>query len=1506
MVASLLKIVSTGIQDERLQPPKDQPTLDSFVTVIVKTGRYATQWARIDFDTAPNFGQSAVARLPTQGEMIGRVLLVTRMPDIQTAQLAAQATPIPIKITGTEYICPIPVYYSVLYINKYLQPIIVRYQGARDTETVSFTNYQNQIDIMNITNLLVLINSLKAVLNAIITEYSQTRTVLQRIQTIYTNMVSFNAIPSYVDSSGYSLAYYKDVLLPTLSSDVASLITLLVNPQGPIASAISDLSYAINTINNYINTLYNNADSIAPFTLLNDPSQNISDITTTMFLSSQNISILNNYISILNGYLLQLNANIPINIDNSNPHSIHSIYTDVVAMFGNVTQYSNNTIYQNIITNIVTPYAAITVSSIYNQQDPLDNLIIATLSNMQFYQLVSMYGNYINQYHNATPTIWTQYSDIINRVYSELNDIIAYISTHPPNDNTTTNTDMLTLQTRFNSLRNNNPIMTPYSDFGGPNGGGLYEAWQTVIVDITNLNNNPNNISQDPYATIRNYSNLIIADMNTLINSYSSTGSYNTSNPGQVDYTYDPTVNIQIINHTISDYTVLHDYVLPRITLLISKIQILITGLSHYTGLNAQTDLNAEIQAITAAAGAVSSSFSAQTYYNIIYDPTLNLNYTFDALNQTVTQIQNDTPPFTNTINSLNSAITTLNNEYQIINTGLTSVNLTNLTSILARYSTINSLVTDIYTNVNNIHSDQNYQNVHDNFKFTIDNRIQTNIFQYNNMLGYYFNISPNTNATILTGYKATLAQNIIDYVSPTVPEYNTTTINSKWYAINNDLTTIFDIHTSSPPFSLNINTIMYLSNFYNYLNSISSTLASIPFTFTGDYSINQSIPDLYTTDLTTYNNPVPTTGVTSTLALYTADHIITLALYQILYNIESFYIINSPTSSLPPPPFRQLFLNDLIPGNQHSIHFTIPYNPNLHVLLSTDPTFNTTPPPVFTQCVFSIFITDTQLPASDTANLPNSYTWPLDPSLINGTYGTQTTLPPISGFPTGTVAQWSNSPVYGSGINYNIQLYNNPTVVNLPTFTYTAITSKAYITYGIYTYTNSPVTVTLTPLKTMPYYPFFDGDPNGAYRVSFAGPRFGWTNSLGHALLNQASVSIGGVQMDTIPGSLMEILDEFQTPLEKVSETNRQLCRNSSNFTSSSFGMDNTSQEVITHLPFWFSRGDPGCLLPIDALNIDEVRITVQFNPVTSLYYTDSRLVDASGVTIQTATPGGSLWPMANSEFYYCYPSGTSIPAIEPPLYKGVRKFSKYPGVSMTNILKMVESYLLVEYIYLDKPEANRFRVADIQVPIVQHYTFDPHDNQTNTYARMRLVIPNPTRDLFFYCQRYTAPGYNATLLGTRDLSNTLVPYAPWWPDATGLDDHYYGNIRSGFSTRNSEPIRWLSLDYSETLNRYSTENVALFRSLLPSMEQRKAPFTNRYYYNIPLGSQNGFTPFSTPMGEANLDKILRLNLSLGFHGKTGIVSADFVDRYNVHVFAETYNIFRVYGGRGTLMFAY
>ena len=412
--------------------------------------------------------------------------------------------------------------------------------------------------------------------------------------------------------------------------------------------------------------------------------------------------------------------------------------------------------------------------------------------------------------------------------------------------------------------------------------------------------------------------------------------------------------------------------------------------------------------------------------------------------------------------------------------------------------------------------------------------------------------------------------------------------------------------------------------------------------------------------------------------------------------------------------------------------------------------------------------------------------------------------------------------------------------------------------------------------------------------------PQFGWTNSLGHALINQLTLDIAASRVETIDGRLLEILDEFNTPLEKVPVINELIKRKDHGFTSQSFGTPpQTSSQpyqetVAVPLPFWFTRGDPGSALPIDAIPMDEIRVGITFRTVNGVYYTDTHVP-----TVSTAD-GAALWPIQGSVFF----------SQDPVLIPNQTPLSNQNGViQMPHALQLGECYIMAEYVYLDQNEANRFRLADLQVPIVQHYAMNPHDSQGLPTARIRMDIPNPTRDLFFMCNPYVAPAYNAHFLATRDMTgnrNTKPTNSqyPWWPDAIGLyPDLPAPYLRPAFQLSDSEPITGYELDYQGSLVRFRTEAPALFRSIVPSYEQRKTPWVNRYYYNFPLGIQNGYTPFSQPRGEANLDKMTNRDLILQFRRKPGTAE---VGRFTVYVYAETYNMLRVYGGRAGLMFAF
>ena len=432
--------------------------------------------------------------------------------------------------------------------------------------------------------------------------------------------------------------------------------------------------------------------------------------------------------------------------------------------------------------------------------------------------------------------------------------------------------------------------------------------------------------------------------------------------------------------------------------------------------------------------------------------------------------------------------------------------------------------------------------------------------------------------------------------------------------------------------------------------------------------------------------------------------------------------------------------------------------------------------------------------------------------------------------------------------------------------------------------------------VTTMPDIATIQSQAQTSGGSNFVGPYFGWTNSIGHALINETTITIGGARVERLDGRIMEMMDEFYNPIEKQNSMNTLIHRKDNAFNYNSFGNDNTSVSVVvTPLPFWFSCGDSGLALPIDAIQAELVQLSVSFNPINNLY------VSSAYQELPSTAPiaGDAYFPLSNSKFYASNNSGSNVFGLP-------GKVRQIPGIQMSNTFNLGQTYVLAEYVYLDKPEANRFRLSDIKIPIVQHYNFDPLDTQGFNKVNYKFSVPNPTRNLFFYMNRFEAMRYNATFLATRDLSgvNTSVP---WWPDASGLEDpQWLTNVRPAFGTRDSEPLNRISLQYEGKLIRFSTDSPSFFRSILPSLEMKKSPWVNRYYYTLMFGFQHGLIPPSLPSGEANLDKMLNIELQLVLHPNTGTINPMDVPRYYMNLYAETYNILRIYGGRAGLLFAY
>jgi hypothetical protein len=352
--------------------------------------------------------------------------------------------------------------------------------------------------------------------------------------------------------------------------------------------------------------------------------------------------------------------------------------------------------------------------------------------------------------------------------------------------------------------------------------------------------------------------------------------------------------------------------------------------------------------------------------------------------------------------------------------------------------------------------------------------------------------------------------------------------------------------------------------------------------------------------------------------------------------------------------------------------------------------------------------------------------------------------------------------------------------------------------------------------------------------------------------------------------------------------------------------------QVVYIPIPFWFSKpGVTSHALPIDALNADLVRIHVSFRPIEDLYYTDARMDNRTvgfraGTDVEGEMPalqGGRFW-MSSSDTSSdrVYSMNSNMPSSGIP-------GALVPGITLPSRFDMGDTYMIGDYISLEELESIAMRTAELTYHVEQHNVIQVQATQGATEVRIPLPLQNPTKELLWVCQRPEAETYNAWFLFTRDLSQPLAYkqepnpcLVPWWPNADfeirAVTDW---QVLPAFRTANSEPVRGAALYYN-SFERFVHEGPSLFRSLLPTLYATKAPVHDRYIYMWPFGYGGTTGGNYEPQGAANWDKIPRKEMILTMNPDSSCLNRP---NMNIYVWTTVWNVFKVYGGRGAMLFA-
>ncbi len=122
----------------------------------------------------------------------------------------------------------------------------------------------------------------------------------------------------------------------------------------------------------------------------------------------------------------------------------------------------------------------------------------------------------------------------------------------------------------------------------------------------------------------------------------------------------------------------------------------------------------------------------------------------------------------------------------------------------------------------------------------------------------------------------------------------------------------------------------------------------------------------------------------------------------------------------------------------------------------------------------------------------------------------------------------------------------------------------------------------------------------------------FQWTRHLGHVLIDEVSIDIGGQTIDKHYGDWLNIWNELTQTAEHADGYNTMI-GNTTDLTDATTGTI-AAETLYIPLQFWFCK-NPGLALPLIALQYHEVKINITFRTATECYVTDDNLAPTSGV---------------------------------------------------------------------------------------------------------------------------------------------------------------------------------------------------------------------------------------------------------------------------------------------------
>jgi hypothetical protein len=394
-------------------------------------------------------------------------------------------------------------------------------------------------------------------------------------------------------------------------------------------------------------------------------------------------------------------------------------------------------------------------------------------------------------------------------------------------------------------------------------------------------------------------------------------------------------------------------------------------------------------------------------------------------------------------------------------------------------------------------------------------------------------------------------------------------------------------------------------------------------------------------------------------------------------------------------------------------------------------------------------------------------------------------------------------------------------------------------------------------------------------------GGNFRWLHYIGHRLIKQVELEIGGQRIDRQYGDWMQIWTQLSTEAGNVRALNsiightddlvlvksssgedlNEPC-SSSEITKSCQGYAGTPAKTLyIPLQFWFCR-NPGVAIPLIALQYHEVRINVDFETLPNCYYGDS-------------APGS-----------------------------------------------LAAASLYVDYCYLDTEERRRFAQQSHEY-LIEQVQYTGAESITSSSNKIQLNFNHPVKELLWVVQRDSFVDCSA--LGPANVEGGYLGQQPFnysddWDMSVGLLSAFTNNdtedspVTSTATTGNSSnyilakllvdtdvrcegknPVEVAKLQLNGQ-DRFTEREGSYFDKVQPYQHHTRTPSTGINVYSFALRPEE-----HQPSGTCNFSRIDKatLQLTVSVNTVTGSNTAQ------VRVYALNYNVLRVMSGMGGLAYS-